>query len=107
MANQISEIIEEQLRGIGHPDLLTEPLRDTIHLKRHRLDDDEEHRDVPVRQMTVHQMNDSSSESGGSVKSETHPEICWEAYEWIKSADPMVGADAARLTMLDLAGFRY
>ena len=101
MANQISEIIEEQLRGFRNPDQLTEPLRDTIHLQRYRLDADDEHQNVPV-----HQMNDSSSDSGGSVKSETHPEICWEAHEWIKSTDPMVGADAAKLTMLDLAGFR-
>ena len=32
MANQVSEIIEEQLRGFGNPDQLTEPLRDPIHL---------------------------------------------------------------------------
>ena len=78
---------------------MTEPLRDTIHLQQYRLDADDEHQNVPV-----HQMNDSSSDSGVSVKSETHPEICWEACEWIKSTDPMVRADAAKLTMLDLAG---
>ena len=79
MANQISEIIEEQLRGFRNPDQLTEPLRDTIHLQQYRLDADDEHQNVPV-----HQMNDSSSDSGGSLKSETHPEICWEAHGWIK-----------------------
>ena len=65
MANQIAKIIEEQLRGIENPDLLTEPLRDIIYLQRYRLDDDEERQDGAPRQLTVHQMNnDSSSEFG-------------------------------------------
>ena len=80
---------------------MTEPLRDPIHLQEYWLDADDEHPNVPV-----HQMNDSSSDSGGSVKSETHPEVCWDALEWIKPTDPTDGTDTVRLTMLDLAGFR-
>ena len=53
-ANQASNIIEEQLRGLRSPDQTNESLRDPIHLEEYRLDADDEHPKVPF-----YQLNDS------------------------------------------------
>ena len=77
--NQVSKIIEDQFRGLVNPDRMTVPLRDPIDLKEYRLDAYDELPNVPT-----YRLNDSSSDSGRSLKSDTNPEVCWETLEWIK-----------------------
>ena len=63
--------------------------------------------------------NDSSSDSGASLESDTHPEACWTVYEWIVQTDSLVGTslktrydksvqwkNPVKLDVLELAGCR-
>ena len=61
-------------------------LREPIALSERRLGAYDKPTNVP----TFH-MNDSSSDSGESEKSDTHPEVCWTALEWIMQTDSLVG----------------
>ena len=62
-------------------------------------------------------LNDSSSDSGGSAKTDTHPEVCWETLEWIRPTDSLDGTslrtrydkgldNPVGFDMLDLTGYR-
>ena len=84
--SHVSKIIEDQLRGLADPRQMSVALREPIALKEHRLDA----YDKPLNVQTF-QLNDSSSDSGGSEKSDTHPEVCWEVLEWIGQTDSLVG----------------
>ena len=63
-------------------------LREAIALGEHRLDADDPHANVPTFHLPA---NDSSSDSGESLKSDTNPEVCWTVYDWIVQTDSLVG----------------
>ena len=92
----IAEKIEGQLRTPGHPSQKSVSLREAIALGEanrpsgaYRLDADDPHADVQSFHMLA---NDSSSDSGESQKSDTHPGACWAVYDLIMQTDVLVGS---------------
>ena len=77
---QVYKIIKDQLRSLGDPRQMPVALREPIALREHRLDADDR---SPIVQAYHLPANDSSSDSGEALKSDTHPEACWTVHEWI------------------------